>query len=90
MIQAGMVVRCIAGHDKDRFYVVLECGPGCAVIADGKRRRLEKPKRKNQKHVCPTKTVLDLSQISSDKKLRALLAPFNGSGAVGGHIKGGS
>ena len=43
----GMIVRSMAGHDKNRFYVVLDLCEGDAWIADGKQRKLERPKRKN-------------------------------------------
>lgn len=79
MLQTGCVVRSIAGHDKDRFYVVVNMEAGKAFIADGKRRKLEKPKAKNPLHLRPTLTVLDLQAVTTDKKLRRALLPFNGT-----------
>ena len=77
MIQIGSVVRSIAGHDQNRFYVVLSLEERFAYIADGKLRRLAKPKRKNLIHLRATNTLLDLEQLTSDKQLRTLLKPFN-------------
>lgn len=77
MLQTGSVVYCMAGHDKDRFYVVLAVKGSDVWIADGKARKLDKPKRKNQKHVRATKQVLDLCVITTDKKLRQALAEYN-------------
>ena len=76
-IVEGSVVRSTAGHDKNRFYAVLSLRDGFVWIADGKMHRLEKPKRKNEKHLAGTNTVLELSQITSDKKLWNLLRSFN-------------
>jgi len=73
----GTVVRSAAGHDKNRFYAVVKSEAGYVWIADGKERKLEKPKRKNPRHVNPTTTVLELDSITSNKALRAMLKPFN-------------
>lgn len=77
MLKPGMVVRSAAGHDKDRFYVIVAILGQKVSIADGKRRKLEKPKHKNPLHLNPTKTVLDIAALTTDKKLREALRPFN-------------
>lgn len=77
MLQKGSIVRVIAGHDKHRFYVVLDADLNEVLLADGKVRPLEKPKRKNQKHVQVTQSALNLSEITSNKRLRKELAPYN-------------
>lgn len=76
MLNPGRVVRSIVGHDKDSFYVVVTAQQGRVTIADGKARKLEKPKAKNVLHVRPTGTVLDMETITTDKKLREALAAF--------------
>lgn len=77
MYERGCVVRSLAGHDKNRYYVVLEWGEDWVLIADGKERKLEKPKRKNIKHVQNTKTRLELETVISNKSLAKQLKPFN-------------
>lgn len=72
----GLVVRARAGHDKGDFLAVLEAGDGWAIIADGKRRPLEKPKRKKQIHLASTDTVLSEEQMETNRKLRNALRPF--------------
>ena len=79
-IAAGMIVRSLAGHDAERFYVVLAVQGANALIADGKRRKLRKPKVKNLRHLAPTRTVLTLSQLTTDAKIRRALWPFNYGG----------
>ena len=82
MIRQGQVVFSAAGHDKDGFYVVVQVEEdGSCRIADGKRRKLSSPKRKNPKHLRHTKSVIDLTQIGSDKALRRALAALQGSPA---------
>lgn len=72
----GLVVRARAGHDKGDFLAVLETGDGWAIIADGKRRPLTKPKRKKLIHLTPTGTVLSEEQMETNRKLRNALRSF--------------
>ena len=69
----GQIVKSLAGHDAGSFYVVVKSEEDVVWIADGKLRKLEKPKRKNPKHVGKTNTVLDLAELDTDKKLRNYL-----------------
>ena len=40
-----------AGHDRGTLYLVLEEDGGSVLLADGKLRKLSRPKRKNRQHV---------------------------------------
>ena len=42
----GSIVKAVAGREKNGFFVVLDCDSVFAYIADGKRRKVEKPKKK--------------------------------------------
>lgn len=79
-IVEGMIVCSDAGHDKDRFGVVLKLEGNFAAVADGKLRTLAKPKRKNVKHLKPTAQIVDLAQCCTDKKLRAVCWPYQYGG----------
>ena len=46
-IPIGSVVLANAGRDKGRYFVAVAASGGFVYIADGKERKLEKPKRKN-------------------------------------------
>ncbi len=68
----GSVVISEAGHDKGSLFVAVNSKDGYIYICDGKERKLEKPKRKNIKHIRLTDQTIDLNEITN-KKLRKLL-----------------
>ena len=76
-IVKGCVVKAKAGRDKDGFFVVLDVDGSYAMICDGKRRTLEKPKRKKYKHLSATKSVLEIGLLNSNKAIRKALSSFN-------------
>jgi ribosomal protein L14E/L6E/L27E len=47
----GMLATSRAGHDKDSVYVIIREDGEYIYVADGKSRTVERPKRKNRKHV---------------------------------------
>ena len=49
--QQAQIVRSCSGHDKDGLFCVVAVDGSFVLLADGKRRRVEQPKRKNVKHV---------------------------------------
>ena len=76
-IEQGSIVKSMAGHDKDRFYVVVSLEGDFAYIADGKVRKLESPKKKRLKHLSPTKSTVDLNETATNNKLKIALSEFN-------------
>ncbi len=74
----GSVVRSLAGHDKDTYFVAVKTDGSNVYIADGKERKLESPKKKNIKHLLVTQKSVELSEITN-KKLRKLLNEFKNS-----------
>lgn len=81
-IVPGSIVRSGAGRDRERFYVVLAVENGFALIADGKVRRVEHPKRKNLCHLHATTQTVALSDADTNPKLRRLLQSWNQPVAV--------
>ncbi len=75
MLVPGQIVKSTAGRDRERFFVVTQVAGGRAMIADGKLRRLEKPKPKNTLHLAPTQTFVEIAGVT-DKKLRKILEAF--------------
>ena len=70
----GQVVCSKAGRDKNYFLVVVKEEDGYVFVCDGKERPLERPKRKNAKHLSFTNTVLDKNSFITNKQLRKALA----------------
>lgn len=68
-VQKGSVVKANAGRDSGGYFVVTELRDGYCYIADGKRRKLGSPKKKNLKHISITGSVMELDGMT-DKKLR--------------------
>lgn len=77
----GQVVRSLAGHDKGCFLAVLEYAPPYAVVCDGKRRPMERPKRKKLFHLAPTGTVLPEEALKTNRQIRSALRPFQEAAA---------
>lgn len=71
-ITAGTVVISRAGHDCGRAMLVVRSDGGFLFVADGKERKLEKPKKKNRKHVRATSRVIEPAGLT-DKSLRRTL-----------------
>ena len=76
-IVKGCVVKAKAGRDKNGYFVVLDLDGEYAMISDGKRRLLEKPKRKKYKHLSLTNTVLESGSMSTNREIRKALSQFN-------------
>ncbi|MBQ8010278.1 MAG: KOW domain-containing RNA-binding protein [Oscillospiraceae bacterium] len=75
-LQVGMVVCAAAGKEKDNYYIVTGIDGRFVTLADGKHRTLEKPKRKNVRHIRLTGTVWELEGLT-DKALRRRLRECN-------------
>lgn len=79
----GRIVRSKSGHDKGKFYVVLQAAGEWVMLCDGKRRTTDRPKRKNVKHVSITNTFMDMNGIT-DLKLAEALKKFDEAVFKGG------
>lgn len=66
-----MVVRSLYGHDRETLFAVLKADEKYVYVTDGKHRPLEKPKRKNPKHLKLTGFIIN--QMSSNRKIRKSL-----------------
>ena len=71
-ITAGTVVISRASHDCGRAMLVVRTDGEFLFVADGKERKLEKPKKKNRKHVRATSRVINPAGLT-DKSLRRTL-----------------
>ena len=74
-ITKGSVVIAKAGRDKGRAFAVIEVLSDREVlIADGRCRPIERPKRKNVIHLQGTNTTVDC--ITTNRQLRNILKEF--------------
>ena len=71
----GMIVCCAAGHDKGIYMVITAVEGNRVFICDGRSRKLDKPKRKNIRHLRFTRSTVDMNGLT-DKKLRSELYSY--------------
>lgn len=71
--ERGQVVRSLAGHDKGELMTVLGFRGQRVLLCDGKHHKLENPKCKNIKHIKMLTQVLDVSLMTTNRKIRKML-----------------
>lgn len=73
-IELGTVVQAIRGRDEGEIFVIQEIVSDDMVkIANGKKRKIEKPKLKKIMHLRVSSKKIDLNEITSNKNLRQKL-----------------
>jgi ribosomal protein L14E/L6E/L27E len=80
-VTSGMVAKAVAGRENGSFFLITAVKDGFVFIADGKERKLEKPKMKSLKHIRLTKMVIDMNDITN-KKLKKILSEINGTSEI--------
>ena len=80
------IVRSTAGRDKGAPFFVLETEGDFLLLADGKTRPVERPKRKRRKHAAllrsdggPLSQKIRSSEQITNSELRKAIAAFRGS-----------
>ena len=68
-----------AGRDRGRFFAALKVEGEYALIADGDLRKIERPKRKNLKHLGVTAKKVSPEALKSNRALRAELRGLTGA-----------
>lgn len=74
--EAGRIVLAKAGRDAGRYFLVIGLDGADLLLADGQRRTLAKPKRKNPVHVQRTDRLI-CPMPHSDRALRTVLHTLN-------------
>jgi len=81
------IVISTAGRDKGKLFFVLGTEEDFLLLADGKTRRLERPKRKKRKHAvlaaryeCRTADKIRSGEKVTNSELRRTLAQYGGEG----------
>lgn len=81
------IVKSTAGRDKGKLFFVLAVEGDFLLLADGKTRKLESPKRKKRKHVqfavrydCRVAEKIRSEEKITNSELRKTLAALGGDG----------
>lgn len=74
--QPGCPARSLAGHDKDRYYMILSVDGDWVFLADGRRKTQEKPKRKKKKHIQPVNECLVREFPVTDEEIYVRLKKY--------------
>ena len=75
-ISKSDIVISLAGRDKNLYFYVMDTEDGYVLLANGKERKLENPKRKKLKHVrrvSRTETNVAAKILNGDKVLNSEL-----------------
>lgn len=60
-----------SGHDKDSVYVIIKEEASLAYLADGKAKPIERPKKKNIKHIQIIKNLpKEITQVFTQQDFR--------------------
>lgn len=68
-LEAGMLARAKAGHDKNCIYVIISVNDEYVFLADGKLRSVCHPKKKNRKHIQPI-TCVRCESVTDDALIK--------------------
>lgn len=77
MFRTGTVVKSLAGRDKDKLLAVTGESENYLLVCDGKERPVERPKRKNTRHLKSIGTVLEPADLETNRALRRALRRLN-------------
>ena len=60
-----------SGHDKDSLYVIIKEEANLVYLADGKLKPIEKPKKKNRKHIQIIKNLpKEITEVFTQENFR--------------------
>lgn len=71
--QIGAVAESLCGRDKGKRMCVVGETAGFVLVCDGKERPLERPKRKNPKHLKREDQMLSADQMRSNRAIKQAL-----------------
>ncbi|MEE0841239.1 MAG: KOW domain-containing RNA-binding protein [Acutalibacteraceae bacterium] len=75
-MKAFSIVKSCAGRDKNSLLAVVGEDEGAVFVVDGKARPIERPKKKNIKHISYTGQSLSEDVFISNKSLRRALKAY--------------
>lgn len=79
-IEEGMFARSLAGHDKDRLYIIIRRDAEYVWLVDGITRTMEKPKKKKVRHIQiihrfakPVKRALESGTALQNEQIKQII-----------------
>ncbi len=57
-LESGQIVKSLAGRDQGNLYLIIGFEGNRALLADGRSHTVQKPKKKNLKHLQPYRCVI--------------------------------
>lgn len=77
LYKKGNLAKSLAGRDRDQIFVIVKEEGQYVYVADGRGRLLEKPKRKNKKHIQPICCSRELMpDIKNDEAVKRVIKLF--------------
>lgn len=73
--EKGMLAKSLAGHDKNKIYVIIELDDAYVSLADGEIRTLANPKKKKKKHVQLIRNVYEIDG-ADDVRIKRILKEY--------------
>lgn len=64
--ELGQMVISKAGHDKGKYYIILQKEEEYLYLVDGKYKKTDCPKRKNQRHVEVVKESFPIINVTNE------------------------
>ncbi len=74
-LEAGMLAKAKAGHDKNCIYVIISVDDEYVYLADGRSRPVCRPKKKKRKHIQPVCCVRCAS-VTDDTVIQKAVKDF--------------
>lgn len=65
-LKIGMLAKSLAGHDRDGIYLIQRVDGECVYLVDGMLRRIDRPKRKNVKHIQSINRVYNIEEAQNE------------------------
>lgn len=73
MLERGTVVRSLAGRDSNRLLAVMQADEKSVLVCDGKERPIDRPKKKNIRHIEATDIILNEDSLATNRALKKAL-----------------
>ena len=74
--EEGMLARLLAGHDKEKVYVIIKIDETFVYLVDGQQRKIDNPKKKKKKHVQLIRNRYELDS-ADDAKIKRILKEYS-------------